>query len=107
MQQQAADLIILQETLKKQGELIKSLVETVDKGLAAANPQGLANASWPPLQQLGSCPGSSSSPNLLQHVSQTSSKLIQRISLASKQLLIDYGPKAPDDPPRNKSINSQ
>ena len=106
-QQQAEDLIGIQETLKKQEGLVKALVDVVDKAPPTSNPRGLINSSWPPLPQPGAHPGnvlSSSTPHL---IPQTSNKLIQRISLASKQLLINYGPEAPDDPPRGKSIEAQ
>ena len=106
-QQQAADLINIQETLKKQGELVKSLTKTVNKGLSMANPHRLVDSSWPLLLQSGTCPGIVPSSSPPHHIPQTSNKLIQRISLASKQLLIDYGPKVPNDPPRDKSIEAQ
>ena len=72
-----------------------------------ANSRGLVNSSWLLLLQPGTHPGiilPSSPPH---HIPQMSNKLIQRILLASKQLLIDYGPKTPDDPPRDKSIEAQ
>ena len=106
-QQQAEDLIGIQETLKKQEGLVKALTDVVDKLPPTSNPQGLIDSSWPPLLQSGVRPGnvpSSSTPHL---VPQTSNKLIQRTSLASKQLLIDYGPEALDDPSRDKTIEAQ
>ena len=39
--------------------------------------------------------------------SPTSSKLVQHVSLTTKQILIDYGPLAPNDSPREKSIKAQ
>ena len=65
------------------------------------------HCSWPPLLQSGARPRNVPSPSPPHIVPQTSNNLIQRISLASKQLLINYGPKAPDDPPRDKSIKAQ
>ena len=65
------------------------------------------HCSWPPLLQSGARPRNVPSPSPPHIVPQTSNNLIQRISLASKQLLIDYGPKVPDDPPRDKSIKAQ
>ena len=112
-QQQATDLISIKEALVQQDELVKSLADTIKKSSAAPNLRGLADASWPPLPQSGipplpPPPGSSRVGTRASHFSSPSnSKLLQRVSLASKQILIDYSPLAPNEPPRDKSIEAQ
>ena len=109
-QQQASDLISIKEVLVQQHELVKSLADAVKKSSALANPRGLVDASWPPLPQssIPPLPGSSGSVMRASYFSSSSNnKLLQCISLTSKQILIDYGPLAPDDPPRDKSIEAQ
>ena len=109
-QQQASDLISIKETLVQQDGLVKSLAEVVEKISAVPNPPGLANGNWPPLPQPGVplASGGSAIVAMASHLSSPlNSKLLQPVSLMSKQVLIDYGPSNPDDPPRDKSIEAQ
>ena len=88
-QKQATELLSLQDVVKQQAELIKLL-----SVIQQSNPRGLSEASWPLLPPAG--PPSGSQPHLgprhhRVNVS-TDPKVAQRVALATKQLLIDYGP---------------
>ena len=108
-QQQATYLIGIQDTLKQQTEIVKSLREAIKKKGSAPNPRNLPDSSWPPLPQPGPhLPATSFSPARPPHISPTvPSRLIQRVSLAAKQLLIDYGPVELGDPPKDRSVKAQ
>ena len=102
-----SDLVSIKEVLVQQDGFVKSLAEAVEKSSATSNPQGLADGSWPPLLQ-PSTPGGSGNVTRASHFSSPlNNKLLQCVSLASKQILIDFGPPAPNDPPRDKSIEAQ
>jgi hypothetical protein len=109
-QQQASNLVSIKETLVQQDGLVKSLTEVVEKSSAVPNPPGLADGNRPPLPQPGiplSTGGSAIVAKTSHFSSPSNNKILQRVSLASKQVLIDYGPSNPEDPPRDKSIEVQ
>ena len=108
-QQQATYLISIQDLLKQQTEIVKSLSKAVEKNASAPNLCGLSDLSWLPLlQSYPHLPATSFLPALRSlHISSTTpSKLIQHVSLAAK-LLIDYGLVEIGDPPKDKSIKAQ
>ena len=101
-QKQADELLSLQDAVKQQAELIKSLTET-----QTLNPRGLPEASWPLLSASNPNSGVQTPPgpappriNTI-----TDPKVVQRVSLASKQLLIDYGPLDEGEELRPKTID--
>ena len=52
-QKQATELLSLQESIKQQSELIKSLTDASEKAALVANPSSLADSAWPPLPASG------------------------------------------------------
>jgi hypothetical protein len=111
-QQQATELLSLQESVKHQSVLTKSLVESAEK-LSLTPPLHVpSNSAWPPLPTTSATTPLSIHPASLLHLhthnpSPTASKLLHRVSLASKQLLIEYGPLDENEAPREKSIEAQ
>ena len=81
------------------------------KAQQCPTPLGLADGNWPPpLPQAGIPLSSRGGPNATRasHFSlPLNNKLLQHVSLTSKQILIDYSPSNPKDPPRDKSIKAQ
>ena len=108
-QQHATDLLNLQDSISKQSDIVKSLADSSEKVNQASNSRDLSDSNWPLL--------SPSTPPSLRGVhpasllpsgkSATSSKILQRVSLASKQLMIEYGPLGENERPRDKSVESQ
>ena len=93
-QKQASGLLSLQDSVKQQETLAKSLADSADKLIHAPNPLGLDKSAWP---RLGTNPSGTllAVPPGGQKVRgnhQTNPKVAQRVALATKQLLIDYGP---------------
>jgi hypothetical protein len=109
-QQQASDLLNLQESISKQSEFVKSLANSSEKVNQASNPRGLADSNWPLLSSPPSAlPQGVHPASLLASPSNSpaTSKIRQRVSLASKQLMIEYGPLGENELPRDKSVESQ
>jgi len=109
-QQQASDLLNLQESISKQSDFVKSLANSSEKVNQASNPRSLADSNWPLLSSSSPPPPQGVHPaSLLTTASNSpaSSKISQRISLASKQLMIEYGPLGENELPRDKSVESQ
>ena len=92
-QKQALGLLMLQDSVKQQEDLAKSLATSVKKLNHAHNPLGLDDAAWPrlvansPAASPNGPPGGQTS----RGNSQTNPKVAQHIALAAKQLLINYG----------------
>ena len=93
-QKQASGLISLQDSVKQQEILAKSLVDSIDKLNCAPNPLGLDETAWPRL--VASPPGAMHATPLggqdIRGNHQINPKVAQRVALAAKQLLIEYGP---------------
>ena len=108
LQKHASELLELQDSMKQQVELVKSIAETAEKLAQNPNLRGLADTAWPLLSGSNrqSTQGQSSLP-LHRGSSQADPKIIQRVSLAAKQLLIEYGPLNEGERPHPKSADSQ
>ena len=52
-QQQAFELVSLQESVKLQTDIVKSLADSSEKISLALDPKSLANTDWPPLASIG------------------------------------------------------
>ena len=102
--------VSLRESISKQSNIVKSLASSLEKVNQASNLCELSNSSWPLL--------SSSTPPSLRGVhpasllpsssnSPMSSKILQHVSLAPKQLMIKYGPLGENKHPWDKSVKSQ
>ena len=109
-QQQANELISLQESVKQQIDVAKTLAETSEKLNIVSSSRSLNDSAWPPLSATN--PGTSQAvhPSSLLHShnpTPNNPQILQRVSLASKQLLIEYGPLEGNEVPRNKSIEAQ
>ena len=52
MQQQASELVSLQELIKQHADLAKFMANSSEGLNQSANPRGLTNAAWPPLAAL-------------------------------------------------------
>ena len=108
-QKQAAKLLSLQDSIKQQSELIKSLADASEKAALTSNPRNLADSAWPPLPAPGGMtfnPGLtlSSAPRSAVHADP---KVSHRVVLAAKQLLIKYGPLEEGEVPCPKTIEAQ
>lgn len=81
----------------------------VEKSSGTPNPLGLTDGNWPSLPQPSTplTSGIGSVPRASHFSLHLNNKLLQCVSLTSKQILIDYGPSNPDDLPRDKSIEAQ
>ena len=112
-QKQAAELLMLQELTKQQSDLTKSQADSSEKISNASNPRNLSETVWP-LLQAHSTPTMPQNGSLLAphrgnvHVDP---KVTQQVTLASKQLLIDYGPlkkgkSSSPKPLRSKGISN-
>ena len=93
-QKQAAELLSLQEAVKQQAHLINSLTNASEKATLAPNPRKLSDAAWPLLTASGpqgrlQAP---TGPMPLRSLPMADPKVVQHVTLASKQILIDYGP---------------
>ena len=109
-QQQATELISLQESVKQHNDLTKSIAESSEKLNQASTSHSLANSVWPPLSATTPMSSQSIHPASLLHPhnsAHANPQIHQRVSLASKQLLIEYGPLEENEEPRNKSIEEQ
>ena len=108
-QKQAAKLLSLQDLIKQQTELIKSLTDASEKAALAANPRSLADSAWPPLPASGSAAFSPGLPfpSAPQNAVHTDPKVSQRVAITAKQLLIEYGPLEEGEVPRPKTIEVQ
>ena len=93
-QKQAADLLTLQDSIKQQSKLIKSLTDTSEKASLSPNPRNLTDSAWPPLPTTGGIPFNSGLlfPSVPRNTAHADPKVAQHISLTLKQLLIEYGP---------------
>ena len=108
LQKHASELLELQDSTKQQAELVKLFAEASAKLAQSHNPQGLADATWPQLtgsnhQTPLGCPA------IPQHWGNTQAdpKVIQRVSFAAKQLLIEYSPLDDSEPPHPKTAEAQ
>jgi hypothetical protein len=109
-QQQATELLSLQESVKQHNDLTKSLAESSEKLNQVSTSRSLTNTAWPPLSATNPAPSQTIHPASLLHSHNSSSatpQILQRVSLASKQLLIEYGPLEENETPRDKSIEAQ
>jgi len=109
-QQQATELLSLQETSKQHSDLIKSLADSSEKLNQVSNSRNLTDSAWPLLSAVNQSPSQLVHPVLLLHshnTSHTTPKVLQWVSLASKQLLIEYGPLEENENPREKSVEAQ
>ena len=108
-QQQATELISLQESVKQYSGVAKSLAETSDKLNQALVSRSLRDSAWPLLSAAIPVTSQAVHPSSLFHSHNPASnpQILQRVSLASKQLLIKYGPLEENEEPRNKSIEEQ
>ena len=109
-QQQANELLTLQNTFKQYSDLSKSFVDSSEKLTLASSTRALSESAWPPLSTANRTASQVPHPASLLHsqsLSPVSDKLRQCVSLASKQLLIEYGPLDEGEAPRDKSIEAQ
>ena len=109
-QQQATELLSLQESVKQQNDLTKSLAESSEKLIQSSASRGLTDTAWLLLSASNPTSPHSIHPASLLHTHNSSPavpKLLHQVSLASKQLLIDYGPLDENEAPWDKSIESQ
>jgi hypothetical protein len=109
-QQQATELISLQESAKQNYEVAKSLAETSEKLNQASISRSLSDSAWPPLSAPNPSTSQAIHPASLLHARNATSanpQVLQRVALASKQLLIEYGPLEENEEPRVKSIEAQ
>jgi hypothetical protein len=109
-QQQASELISLQESAKQHNDIVKALAETTDKLNQPSASRSLNESTWPLLFAANPTPTQAVHPaSLLRSHNPASAnpQIIQRVSLASKQLLIEYGPLEENVERRNKSIEEQ
>ena len=93
-QKQAMGLLSLQESVKQQEGLAKSLATSAEKLNCSPNPLGLDDAAWPRLaaNPPSSAPSSPTGGQAPRSNIMANPKVAQRVALAAKQLLIDYGP---------------
>ena len=108
-QKQASELLALQDAVKQQTVLIKSLTDASDNIAQPLNPRGLSDSAWPLLAALSTtnCPRAPLGPNPHRSNSILDPKVTQRVVLASKQLLIDYGPLDEGEELRPRTIDEQ
>jgi hypothetical protein len=102
LQQQATELLSLQELVKQQNDLTKSLAESSVKLSQMSTAQGLTDSAWPLLSTANPTAPHTIHPASLLHThnpSPTAPKLLHWVSLASKQTLIEYGPLKVDETP--------
>jgi hypothetical protein len=101
-QQQANELISLQESVKQQNDVAKSLAETLEKLSNTSSSRSLNDSAWPPLSAMNPVTSQAVHPSSLLHShnpASTNPQILQRVSLASKQLLIEYGPLEENEEP--------
>ena len=93
-QKQAAELLSLQEAVKQQADLINSLADASGKATQAPNPRGLSDAALPLLTTSGPQGHLQGplGPMPPRGPPMADPKVAQCVALASRQLLIDYGP---------------
>ena len=109
-QQQATELISLQESTKQHNDIVKVLAETTDKLNQTSASRSFNDSAWPLLSATNPSTTQAVHPASLLHSHNSASnnpQILQRVSLASKQLLIEYGPLEENEEPRNKSIEEQ
>jgi hypothetical protein len=85
-------------------------MESLEKLNQALTSCSLTNSVWPPLPATNSASSQTIHPASLLHShnpASTNPQILQHVSLASKQLLIEYGPLEENEEPRNKSIEAQ
>ena len=108
-QKQAAELLSLQEAVNQQASLINSLTSASEKAAQAPNPRGLSDAAW--LQLTASGPLGhlrvTTGPMPPHGLPMADPKVVQRIALASRQLLINYGPLDEGEELCPKTIDEQ
>jgi hypothetical protein len=108
-QKQALGLLMLQDSVKQQEDLAKSLATSVKKLNHSPNPLGLDDAAWPrlvansPAASPNGPPGGQTS----RGNSQTNPKVAQHIALAAKQLLINHGPLEAGEVQHLSTIDAQ
>jgi hypothetical protein len=109
-QQQATELLFLQDTIKQHSDLTKSIAVSSEKLNQASYSHALSDSSWPHLSAANPSNPQELHPALLIHSNipfPATAKLCQRVELALKQLLIEYGPLEENEAPRDKSIEAQ
>ena len=109
-QQQASDLLSLQDSVKQQNDLTKSLAESSAKLSQNSAPPALSDSAWPLLTPTNPITPQPIHPSSLLHAHNAppaAPKLLHRVALSSKQLLIEYGPLEENEAPRDKSIEAQ
>ena len=108
-QKQAAELLSLQESVKQQIELVKTITDAADRAVLATNPRNLADAAWPPMPAAGNAPLNLGPPAFMASRSAVHAdpKVMQRVVLAAKQLLIEYGPLDEGEALQPKTLEEQ
>ena len=108
-QKQAAELLSLQESLILHSSSVKSLAEVADKATHNNNPRGLPDSAWPQLVGANHVAHRQSSAilPLVQGSERYGPKVAQRVALATKQLMLDYGPLDEGEEPCPKTIKAQ
>ena len=108
-QQQASELVSLQESVKLQTDMVKSLTDSSEKISITSDPKSLANADWPPLASTGNNMAHQLHPASLLHRrgSSVDPRVLQRILLTSKQLLLDYSLLDEGEPLHSRTIKAQ
>ena len=100
----------MQEAVKQQAGLINSLTAASEKAAAQApNPRGLSDAAWPQLTASGPLGHLriTTGPMPPRGLPMADPKVVQRVTLASRQLLIDYGPLEEGEELHPKTIDEQ
>jgi hypothetical protein len=108
-QKQASELLSLQESIKQHADLVKSFTESSEKFAQSSIPRGRADAAWPPLSGVNPPVSTQGhpAPSPLRGGSQPDPRVAQRVALATKQLLIEYGPLDEGEEPRPRSVEAQ
>ena len=85
-QKQAAELLTLQDLIKQQSELVKSLTDASEKASLSSNPRNLTDTAWPPLPTSGGVSFNSGLPfpSAPQNAAHADPKVAQRVLLAMK-----------------------
>ena len=108
-QKHASELLELQKSVQSQTDSAKALAETLEKLALNPNPRGLPDSAWPPLPSNGqlSSPQAGTGGPIHRGSMQADPKVAQRVALASKQILLEYGPLDEGEEPFTKSVKAQ
>jgi hypothetical protein len=106
-QKHASELLNLQELTKGNTDLSKSLADTSEKIGQVSNPRNLSDTDWPLSHPGNPTPRSTHLASLVPSSSPAIAKIQQCTILATKQLMIEYGPLAEGETPKERSNKSQ